>query len=259
MGLHGDEDIKDWLSSSGGYIPGIESLEAYKSLRASSLPLETREDALNYALPHRWKKGSPWAATILVVPSILLSISLNSFIVGLGVYLACLAVGDAGLRPGSPDSKADLIVYIVVCALGMFMYYMPKSIKDLEWENIEYSRLLADAVSLKGTNTVYQLNAIVTAGSTTLGVAYGSHETSSNMQQGVVEEATPSPKASTARNSSDSISSDLQLIGPEADLQAESSLQCAVLMDFILAQEQSVFAARRLLEFHERAQSSASD
>ena len=74
----------------------------------------------------------PGVASIIIVsaPELLLSASLNSFLVGLGVYLGFIWARNLDLLAGANDSRDVFIVYIVSIALCYIVYSLASSVQN---------------------------------------------------------------------------------------------------------------------------------
>ena len=74
----------------------------------------------------------PGVASIIIVsaPELLLSASLNSFLVGLGVYLGFIWTRNLDLLAGANDSRDVFIVYIVSIALCYIVYSLASSVQN---------------------------------------------------------------------------------------------------------------------------------
>lgn len=89
-----------------------------------------------------WKVASPYAAIMLVVPMTLLSSALNTFLIGMGIYLGKLYT--AKLIPSYGNGNLGiLLLYLCSALFGIGMYYIPESLKQQEatplepWRRIE--------------------------------------------------------------------------------------------------------------------------
>jgi hypothetical protein len=82
----------------------------------------------------RWKTASPYAATMLVAPMILLQISLNAFLIGLEIYLG--KVYTSRLIPSYGSGSMGILVSFIVSSLfGLAMFYVAQGLKstDVLW------------------------------------------------------------------------------------------------------------------------------
>ncbi|KAL4786595.1 hypothetical protein BJX76DRAFT_365380 [Aspergillus varians] len=81
---------------------------------------------------NRWKSASFHSILMVKAPTLLLKYALASFIIGLGIYLGCLAFNKVDSQQPRESHRAILIVYIVTSFLSLLIYYMPATLKDLE-------------------------------------------------------------------------------------------------------------------------------
>jgi hypothetical protein len=125
----------------------IRKLEAFVFFRDMRIPDKNLNDTLRDAIDrldtvNRWKIASSASAMMLATPTQLLTLALNAFIIGLGVYLGCIY--SANLIPAlTPSgSLAVLILYILVTWYGLAIVYIPSALKGLESAAAErYTRL----------------------------------------------------------------------------------------------------------------------
>lgn len=75
------------------------------------------------------QNSSTLVAIILVTPSGLLSLSLNSFVIGFGIYLGCLYTGDFAEGYGKTGSLGVLIFYLVSAFTATFLNTYPRTLK----------------------------------------------------------------------------------------------------------------------------------
>ncbi|PWY75339.1 hypothetical protein BO94DRAFT_605837 [Aspergillus sclerotioniger CBS 115572] len=81
---------------------------------------------------NRWKSVSFLSILMVKAPTLLMKYALGSFIVGLGISFGCLAFSDVGSQKPQGRYLALFTVYIVTSCLGLFIYYVPSILKDLE-------------------------------------------------------------------------------------------------------------------------------
>lgn len=82
---------------------------------------------------NRWKSASFHSILMVKAPTLLLKYAVASFVVGLGVYFGCLAFSDVGSATPQVSHRAIFIVYVVTSFLGLLIYYVPSTLKKLEW------------------------------------------------------------------------------------------------------------------------------
>lgn len=89
-------------------------------------------DIEEFVIATRWKRASVNTIQMTRVPSLLLESSVKSFLVGLGVYLGCVAFRHLDQPQTEGGSRAVFIVFVVISALGLLCFYIPKLLKELE-------------------------------------------------------------------------------------------------------------------------------
>jgi hypothetical protein len=78
---------------------------------------------------------------ILVVPMTLLKMSLNAFLIGLGIYFG--KVYTSNLTPSyKTGNLAILIIFVLISTLGIVMRYVPEGFKKAEDDPLERYNLL---------------------------------------------------------------------------------------------------------------------
>ncbi|KAI0100913.1 hypothetical protein GGR51DRAFT_531374 [Nemania sp. FL0031] len=154
-GLHSAEDIKDFLTKPANTrefnesaselnnslkrdLKGLNEMEIADFIQAAE-DLKQRVERARQM--QRWKIASPYAAILLVVPMTLLNISLNTLLMGLGLYTAQL-VPTRGF-----ESIGIVVIYLVSALFGIMYHYAPLNLKLLEaaplkrwrraWEDFE--------------------------------------------------------------------------------------------------------------------------
>ncbi|KAI8934512.1 hypothetical protein NX059_008212 [Plenodomus lindquistii] len=131
-GLHDAPDIKDFLFMS-------TTAEIHADI--AQIPTPYTEAGLaelaRLVEEGKWTVASSPAATMLVVPRTLLNIALNSFLIGLGIFLGML--GHAELKDAYGDWIGVLAFYAFSAVSGILMYYIPRhhahrdSMRTLRW------------------------------------------------------------------------------------------------------------------------------
>jgi hypothetical protein len=91
---------------------------------------------------------SLWSVFMLVMPSLLINISLNSFLMGLGIYF--WFVWTRGLDPnaGLHDLRNVLVCFIVVTIFYILLYVIPIQCKQLEIRAAKMFRYALDTLSV---------------------------------------------------------------------------------------------------------------
>jgi len=147
-GLHSAEDIKNFLTKP---TPAAEAKELYQKLSeaekfkvAHKVTDGEQVAQLDYMLKMRkWKVASAYATILLVVPKTLLSVALNTFLVGLGIYMGMLYTAKLVPTYGS-GSIGILVFYLVSAFVGIGMYYLANTLKYLEGTPLLRFRKIAD-------------------------------------------------------------------------------------------------------------------
>lgn len=137
-GLHSAPDIKDFLTKPVDFklrkniYSRLHNLQEamIKSRRTQDLA-EPISELNQILLEEKWKSASCYSAIMLVTPMKLLNISLNAFLVGLGIYLG--EVYTAQLIPQYRTGAIGLlIVFILASLVGIALFYIPERLKRIE-------------------------------------------------------------------------------------------------------------------------------
>ncbi|KAF2112729.1 hypothetical protein BDV96DRAFT_156474 [Lophiotrema nucula] len=131
-GLHSAENIKEFLSKTISRREMRIVQDVFAEVTKRKRPSKAEIAQLEYRLfePSR-QVPSVYAAVMLVVPMSLLTIALNTFLVGLGIYLGKLYT--ANLIPSyGKGSLGILIIYILTTLHGIGLFYSPQSLKAME-------------------------------------------------------------------------------------------------------------------------------
>lgn len=155
------EDVKDWLCKP---VSKREYTEFERELRpritrAQATPATgterelVRKEIVQFLEKHRWKHASFYACASLSTPPELLNASMGSFLVGLGIYLGCVWTQDLDTVAGTTASRAILICYVTVAALGIGRFYWADQGKEKELSPIRgwLKDLKVDAVTVGAT------------------------------------------------------------------------------------------------------------
>ena len=100
---------------------------------SSEMLLQLRRTASVY----RWDRVSFLAAVLLLTPMQLLKMSLNAFLVGLGIYLGRLYAANLIPTFGS-GSLALLIIYVGTAVIGIGIFYVPQALKSSQRDMAEH-------------------------------------------------------------------------------------------------------------------------
>jgi hypothetical protein len=83
-------------------------------------------------------------------PTLLLKYALGFFINGLGIYFGCLAFSDVGSQKPRGRYLAIFIVYMVTVFLGLLIYYVPSTLKELELSPARrYAQIMTNELAKK--------------------------------------------------------------------------------------------------------------
>ncbi|KAF2640477.1 hypothetical protein P280DRAFT_543199 [Massarina eburnea CBS 473.64] len=146
-GLHSAEDIKDFLTKPTPSNKDVEEADGDNpslSFRQIASISPSMSAARSVQLRHhfaatelqKWKAASPHAAVMLVVPMTLLKVALNTFLIGLGIYLGKLCT--AKIIPSYGTGSVGILVFYIVSTLsGIAMYYVAQNYKYLERARLE--------------------------------------------------------------------------------------------------------------------------
>lgn len=141
--LHGANEIRDWLSKpilskqKPEFQRLLDNLErVIYHQQASALggdEYAQLEHAIDQSIKDdRWKAVSFSSSVMLVAPARLLSLALNTFVAGLGIYLGLVYMANLMPIPGPNGSLAVLISYIFATFHGLSLFYIPLGFKKLE-------------------------------------------------------------------------------------------------------------------------------
>jgi hypothetical protein len=124
------DDVKDCLCKP---VSSKEYTTFEKALRSRIAHAQTtsevgerelvRKDIVHFLEQHRWKHASFYSRTVLSTPPELLNASMGAFLVCLGIYLGCVWAQDLDTVSGKTASRALLICYVIVAALGIGRFY----------------------------------------------------------------------------------------------------------------------------------------
>ncbi|KAK4159932.1 hypothetical protein QBC43DRAFT_326355 [Cladorrhinum sp. PSN259] len=112
--LVGQDQIVDWLSRPQRLNRGV-----------------TPNAEQELELPNR-REASAISAIMLASPPGMLNLSLNTFLVGLGVYLGSVYTRDLIPEFGKGGSLGLLVFYLVAATIGTFLYTFPQLLKASE-------------------------------------------------------------------------------------------------------------------------------
>ncbi|KAK5050795.1 hypothetical protein LTR84_003354 [Exophiala bonariae] len=155
------EDVKDWLCkpvSKKDYKaferelrPRIIHAQASPATAAEREVLRT--EIVQFLEKHRWKHASFYACASLSTPPELLNASMGSFLVGLGIYLGCVWAQNLDPVAGPTASRAILICFVTVAALGIGRFYWADQGKEKELSPIRgwLNDLKVDVVAVSTT------------------------------------------------------------------------------------------------------------
>lgn len=156
------EDVKDWLCKPVSHkdYTSFEKELRPRITRAQAAPAAggerdlVRKEIVQFLEKHRWKHASFYSCASLSTPPELLNSSMGAFLVGLGIYLGCVWTQDLDPVAGKTASRALLICYVTVAALGIGRFYWADQGKEKELSPIrEWLRdLKVEAVAVAATD-----------------------------------------------------------------------------------------------------------
>jgi hypothetical protein len=284
-GLHSADDIKDFLTkptTSANKRRLNKFLSTAEDLKNPSE--QSLQDLKLLIFQDRWKVASCFSAIMLVAPMNLLKVSLNAFLIGLGIYFG--KVYTANLIPAfGSGSLGLLIIFIVITLLGIAVFYIPEGLKSVEASPMERFRELLHAARLRmahggepttegrasqdgkptpqsESNSVRQSTHVRTGSKISFEVKeYQASDASPKPASGKLPQASePSPPDEAGLLSkagappfprTSSLCPGLSDILEASKTPKSNSVQSA-LADLIRVQEDSVQASRRLLEAYEK-------
>jgi hypothetical protein len=99
---------------------------------------------------NRWKSASFHSILMVKAPTLLLKYALASFIIGLGIYFGGLAFSDVGSEKPRGRYLATFIVYITTSFLGLLIYFVPSTLKELELSPARrYAQIMTNEQAMK--------------------------------------------------------------------------------------------------------------
>ncbi|KAJ8125615.1 hypothetical protein O1611_g8024 [Lasiodiplodia mahajangana] len=153
-GLHSADDIKDFLTKlrPSEYTKKFDNLVSKCRRKGlSRLNQDELEEAMEIVEKENWKVASPYAAILLIIPKTLLNVSLNAFLIGLGVYLGELYTAELTPSYGS-GSIGILVSYLASVLFGTVIHHAILSLKTLEGASLKDWRKFWDDHKRKGRN-----------------------------------------------------------------------------------------------------------
>ncbi|KAF2813285.1 uncharacterized protein BDZ99DRAFT_253159 [Mytilinidion resinicola] len=161
-GLHSADDIKDFLTKPTrsanqkrlrAQLRALESLMEKLKGKLESPPRQLKQTLYEefqgfgqILFEEKWKVASCYSAMMLVAPMNLLNISLNAFLLGLGIYLG--KVYTAHLIPSfGSGSLGLLIIFIISSLFAIALFYVPEGLKSVESEPIQRFAAVLDEIN----------------------------------------------------------------------------------------------------------------
>jgi hypothetical protein len=132
--------IRDWLSQPASKKSRLKFEEELKVLLnttdlSSTKEVESIQSSISKFLEdNKWKFPSFYACTMLTAPSLLLNVSLLSFLLALGIYLGTVWKKNLDPVAGSVASRAVMICYIVCMVLAGALFFGSSNQKEAETE-----------------------------------------------------------------------------------------------------------------------------
>jgi len=144
-GLHSADDIRDFLTKPSKSV----DLKAFNDLLTEmEKAKEINKETLHPLKQYIQKVPSVHSAVMLVIPMYLLNIALSTFLTGLGVYLGKLYTAKLIPSYGS-GALGILIVYVITALTGLAVFYVARSFKYLENLPRERYNSLLDTIRAK--------------------------------------------------------------------------------------------------------------
>ncbi|KAL4916477.1 hypothetical protein BDW62DRAFT_186065 [Aspergillus aurantiobrunneus] len=120
------EDRLDRLVSEIRGRPGDRAADGHPRIK------EVKSMIAEFRRENRWKSASFHSILMVKAPTLLLKYALASFVIGLGIYFGSLAFSEVDTPTPRRSHRAIFIVYIVASFLGLLIYYVPATLKELE-------------------------------------------------------------------------------------------------------------------------------
>lgn len=147
------EDFKDWLSrsrldtASNEFIDGTYESSLYQPETIETIVRDN--PGLAHIIPTQRDgkhQGSLYAAMLLTAPAAMLNYSLGTLVTGLGAYYGFTWTwGLHGVESNGGDRNL-FIIFMVFTMLYMFLYVVPRQMKERESVGIRQKRRLANAI-----------------------------------------------------------------------------------------------------------------
>ena len=142
-GLLSTAEVADWCSrplTPVEVLRGAYAVSSHPAFQVSGdNPIESK---IQTVVPTRGltvdmsqllkREASALAAIRIASPAGFLGLSLNAFIIGLGVYLGCIYTDDLIPQYGKGGSLGILIFFLIAAAIGTFTYSFPGLLKASE-------------------------------------------------------------------------------------------------------------------------------
>jgi hypothetical protein len=136
--LDSPDAVRDWLSRPASKASQAK-FEKNLTLRLESADLNSKSDVEDiessistFLEENRWQVASFYSCTLLTSPSLLLNVSLPTFLLALGIYLGTVWKKDLDPVAGNVASRAVLICYIVCVVLGFGLFFGASDRKEAE-------------------------------------------------------------------------------------------------------------------------------
>jgi len=136
--LESPEAIRDWLSKPASNNARLEfENDLQDRIDAADLSVSEEVDSIRSSISrfveeNKWKLPSFYSCTMLAAPSLLLNLSLPSFLLGLGIYLGTVWKKNLDPVAGSTASVAVMICYIICLSLACALFFGASGQKEAE-------------------------------------------------------------------------------------------------------------------------------
>jgi hypothetical protein len=147
-GLHSADDVRDFLTKPSKSV----DLTAFNDLLTKiEHTREVSKETLHPLKQYIQKVPSAHSAVMLVIQMYLLNIALSTFLTGLGVYLGKLYTAKLIPSYGS-GALGILLIYVITALTGLAVFYVARSFKYLENLPRERYNNLLDTIRAKSGN-----------------------------------------------------------------------------------------------------------
>jgi hypothetical protein len=136
--LDSADAIRDWLSKPASKNARLGFEKELKVILDAADLISTEEvesiqgSIYKFLEDNKWKLPSFYSCTMLTAPSLLLNVSLSSFLLALGIYLGTVWKKNLDPIAGNVASRSIMICYIVFTGLACALFFGSSSQKEAE-------------------------------------------------------------------------------------------------------------------------------